>query len=119
MTNHHTLPTTKSVPLPTWVVREWRGRVPGARGEEYIALMQTVAIPDYLGIEGNMGAFCWHRTDGEIVEITMISWWRNMDCIRAFAGDDIGIAKYYPFDVGFLLEMDPHVTHYTCFGRSA
>lgn len=119
MSDLPTPPSAKSGPLRAWVVREWRGRVPGELSEGYLALMQTVAIPDYRRIEGNQGAFCWHRRDGEAVEVTMVSWWRDLDCIRAFAGDDISIAKYYPFDADFLLEMDPHVTHYTCFGQPA
>ena len=40
------------------------------------------------------------------------------DAIRAFAGDDLERAKYYPEDAGFLLEYEPRVVHYEVAGRS-
>ena len=43
---------------------------------------------------------------------TFLSWWRDVDDIRAFAGEDIAVAKYYPEDDPYLLERDDHVTHY-------
>jgi len=103
--------------MPSWIVRVWHGRVPSALGPDYLALMESVAIPDYRRIDGNMGAFCWHRTVGDVLEVSMVSWWRDLAAIRGFAGEDITAAKYYPFDAQFLLEMEPHVTHFDCFGR--
>jgi len=44
-------------------------------------------------------------------EIMTLSWWRDLDDIRTFAGDDIAVARYYPQDDGYLLERDDHVTH--------
>jgi hypothetical protein len=29
-----------------------------------------------------------------------------------FAGDDIEVARYYPEDEDFLLELEPHVVHH-------
>lgn len=34
------------------------------------------------------------------------------DSIRAFAGEDLLKAKYYPEDCNFLLEFEPTVVHY-------
>jgi hypothetical protein len=42
-----------------------------------------------------------------------------MDSIRAFAGDDVERARYYPEDEAFLLELEPHVTHYDVIARPA
>lgn len=94
------------------IVRQWHGRVPAGRGEEYLELMRSLAIPDYRRTEGNLGAFCLHRYTGDVLDVTMVSWWRDYAAIAAFAGDDISVAKYYDFDADFLLEMEPHVTHY-------
>jgi hypothetical protein len=38
--------------------------------------------------------------------------WDSRDSIRAFAGDDIDAAHYYPEDEQFLLELDPRCKHY-------
>ena len=35
-----------------------------------------------------------------------------MDAIRRFAGEDPTKAKYYDFDPGFLLELEPEATHF-------
>lgn len=101
------------------IVRQWHGRVPATRGEEYLGLMKSLAIPDYRKIEGNLGAFCLHRYVGDVLDVTMVSWWRDYAAITAFAGEDITVAKYYDFDAGFLLEMEPHVTHYEATGEVA
>jgi len=36
----------------------------------------------------------------------------SLDHIRAFAGDDVDVARYYPEDAEFLIELEPRVTHY-------
>jgi len=43
-------------------------------------------------------------------------WHGVVPAIRAFAGDDIERARYYPEDRTFLLEMEPRVTHYEVLG---
>lgn len=94
------------------IARIWTGAVPNARAPEYIGLMRSVSLPDYKAIEGNLGAWCLHREDAETTEITMLTFWRDMAAVSRFAGDDPQVAKYYPFDPDFLIEMTPHVMHY-------
>jgi hypothetical protein len=36
----------------------------------------------------------------------MVTFWDSEEAIRAFAGNDISVAKYYDFDKDFLLEME-------------
>ena len=38
--------------------------------------------------------------------------------IKAFAGDDIELAKYYPEDKDFLIEFEPKVVHYEVVGHA-
>jgi hypothetical protein len=40
-----------------------------------------------------------------------MSWWENMDAIRAFAGDRPELARYYPEDDRFLLDRPEFVEH--------
>ncbi len=42
----------------------------------------------------------------------MISLWESEEAIRAFAGDDLERARYYPEDAEYLLELEPRCTHY-------
>jgi hypothetical protein len=38
--------------------------------------------------------------------------WESEESIRAFAGDDVLRARYYPEDQDFLLEFEPEAQHY-------
>lgn len=41
-----------------------------------------------------------------------VTHWESEQSIRAFAGDDLLRAKYYPEDQDFLLEFEPKVQHF-------
>jgi heme-degrading monooxygenase HmoA len=45
-------------------------------------------------------------------EFLLISLWDSRDAIRAFAGEDIEKAVFYPEDERFLVEREDHVSHY-------
>ena len=92
--------------------RRWHGRVPIAKAEAYLALMAEVGLADYRSTEGNRGAWCLHRRDGDVVHVEMFTFWQDEAAIRGFAGADLLKAKYYDFDPDFLLELEPEVIHY-------
>jgi len=86
--------------------------VPAVKAEEYLRLMEQVGLPDYRSTDGNRGAWCLHRRDGNVVHVEMFTLWDDEAAIRRFAGDDLLKAKYYDFDPDFLLELEPQVTHF-------
>ena len=94
------------------IARRWHGRVPASKAEEYLRLMRDVGLADYRSTEGNRGAWCLHRRQGDVVHVEMFTLWDDLKAIRRFAGDDLLKAKYYDFDPGFLLELEPEVTHF-------
>ncbi len=94
------------------IARRWHGRVPAAKAEEYLRLSKEVGLADYRSTEGNVAAWCLHRRDGDVVHVEMFTLWDDVEAIRRFAGDDLTKAKYYDFDPGFLLELEPEVTHF-------
>jgi heme-degrading monooxygenase HmoA len=98
------------------IARMWHGMVPKAKASEYLDYMRTVAIPDYRSIPGNRGAWSLHREDGDVVHFQMLSFWDDIEAIKAFAGEDFKLAKYYDFDREFLIELEPHVLHYELHG---
>lgn len=99
------------------IAREWRGRVPPAKADAYRRLMLDVALPDYRATPGNCGAWCLTREVDGLVEFAMLTFWRDFEAIRGFAGEDPEAAKYYDFDPDFLVEMAPRVTHFAiCTG---
>ena len=94
------------------IARRWHGRVPAERAREYLRLMKDVGLPDYRSTEGNRGAWCLHRREGDVVHVEMFTFWDDESAIRRFAGADLLKAKYYDFDADFLLELEPEVTHF-------
>ena len=99
------------------IVRWWHGRVTTANAARYRAFLNTRAIPDYRSVPGNLGAYVLERTEEEITHFVTMTFWRDMNAIREFAGDRVDVAKYYPEDAQFLLEYEPHVTHYEVAGH--
>ena len=93
------------------IARRWHGRVPIAKAEAYLGLMVEVGLPDYRSTDGNRGAWCLHRREGDVVHVEMFTLWEDEAAIRRFAGDDLLRAKYYDFDADYLLEMEPEVVH--------
>jgi len=94
------------------IARRWHGRIPAAKAEEYLQLMKDVGLADYRGTEGNCGAWCLHRREGDVVHVEMLTLWEDFEAIRRFAGDELSRAKYYDFDPSFLLELEAEVTHF-------
>jgi heme-degrading monooxygenase HmoA len=97
------------------ITRIWHGRTTTAKSDEYLNLMRTVAIPDYRSIPGNKGAYALRRIEGDTAHFLMVTFWESEDAVRAFAGDDISVAKYYDFDKSFLLELESSSTHYETY----
>ena len=93
------------------IVRQWTGSVLSELAAEYLRLMEEVAIPDYRESPGNLAAWCLHSTRGAVTDVSMVTFWRDRQCIAAFAGADIDKARYYDFDDRFLLWKEERVAH--------
>lgn len=100
------------------IARLWHGRVPAAKAAAYREFLDRRAIPDYRSVPGNVSVRILERAEGDVVHFVTLTFWDSMDAIRAFAGDDVERAKYYPEDKDFLLEFEPTVTHYEVVGAS-
>jgi heme-degrading monooxygenase HmoA len=98
------------------IARLWKGRVPAGKAQAYLDLMRSVAIPDYRATPGNRGASCLSQTAEDVVHVWMLTFWDDLDAVRAFAGDPVETAKYYPFDDDFLLEKPPTAEHFEVAG---
>ena len=99
------------------IARIWHGRVPLDKADRYLDLMRTVAIPDYSATPGNRGAYALRHANGDEADFLMLTFWDDLDAIVAFAGEPVETAKYYDFDKEFLLEFEPHATHYELYDR--
>jgi heme-degrading monooxygenase HmoA len=95
------------------IARIWRGWVRTERAAEYVDYIAGTGLAEYRATPGNVDAQMLTRDLGDgRTEVLTLSWWESLDSIRAFAGDDITAAKYYPEDEGFLIAHEDVVTHY-------
>ncbi len=94
------------------IARIWRGVVKASDKDNYFEYLNKTGLPDYRATKGNRGVWVLRRVQEDIAEFTLISLWDSYDAIRGFAGPEFEKAVYYPEDRKFLLELDPHVTHY-------
>jgi heme-degrading monooxygenase HmoA len=116
---HHTVLNHDSVPSAGEFViaRSWQGAVPLEKSDAYAGLMRTVALVDYESTPGNRGAYVLHRIEDDVAHFQMLTLWKSRVDIRAFAGNDVEVARYYEFDHKYLIEMEPTVLHYEVFGN--
>ncbi len=73
---------------------------------EYANYINRTGMAEYRSTPGNQGAWMLRRDDGDHSEIITFSLWDSRDSIRAFAGEDIEQAVFYPEDDRFLIERD-------------
>lgn len=95
------------------IARLWRGFVRREDGDAYADYMGSTGLPGYASTPGNRGAYMLRRDVGETTEFLMFSLWESMDAIRAFAGDDVERAVFYPEDDRFLVDRDLTSSHWT------
>lgn len=100
------------------ITRIWHGRVPASKAKAYREFLNARAIPDYQSVDGNISVHILERAEGEVTHFITLTFWKDMQSIKAFAGEDAETAKYYPEDKDFLLEFEPKVVHYEVVGHS-
>src|SRR5436853_6440809 len=99
------------------IVRLWHGKTSTENAEAYMNYVLQTGVKDYRSTPGNLNAQVWQKQEEDITHIWTVSWWINVESIRAFAGDDYEQAKYYKEDKKYLLEFEHTVQHYECFGE--
>lgn len=98
------------------IMRTWRGAVRPEDAERYLEHQAGTGVADYRATAGNLGVLVLRREAGDLVEVTTISLWESMDAVRAFAGDDPSVARFYPGDDDLLVEKDLHADHHEVVG---
>jgi len=94
------------------IAREWKATCPKHYKKGFIDYLYQTGIKDTSATEGFLGAQIFNRDIDDSAEVTLLTYWQNLECIKAFAGENISVAKLYPEDKKFKLQPDRHVTHY-------
>ncbi len=94
------------------IMRRWRGAVRPEDAEAYLRHQADTGVGDYRQTEGNLGVIVLSRRVGGLVEVVDLSLWESIDAVKAFAGEDPGVARFYPGDDDLLAERDGHADHW-------
>jgi heme-degrading monooxygenase HmoA len=91
----------------------WRGWIRTEETQDYVEYIERTGLTEYRNTPGNSGAQMLTRDLGDgRTEVVTLSWWSDIEDIKAFAGADISVAKYYPEDEGFLVDREDVVHHF-------
>jgi heme-degrading monooxygenase HmoA len=94
------------------IARLWHGAVPAKKANAYYEYLKETGLAEYGGTPGNEGVYVLRQVEDQTAHFLLVSFWESFEAIRAFAGDDVERARYYPEDANYLLEMEPKVQHY-------
>ena len=101
------------------ICRIWHGRTPASKADAYAQFLEERAIPDYQSVQGNLSVAVMRRDEETVTHFLTVTHWDSEISIRAFAGDELLKAKYYPEDKDYLLEFEAQVQHYTVIAGAA
>ena len=81
-------------------VRTWSATAASAGAGDCSRYFAGTLLPQLRELPGFAGAYLLRRDLGEdgTAELTAHTFWESPEAIRAFAGDDINVARYYDFD---------------------
>jgi heme-degrading monooxygenase HmoA len=95
------------------IARRWRGRVRATDYDAYLAYLEESGVAALRATPGNQGVGVFRHLDESAgsAEFEVISYWRDLDDIRAFAGEDVSIARFFPDDDRYLIDRELTVRH--------
>jgi heme-degrading monooxygenase HmoA len=100
------------------IARIWRGATKAEDAEAYLQYLHETGFRGFRDTPGNLGALGLRQIVNGKAAFLVMSFWESDDAIRAFAGDDIERAVFFPEDDRFLIERDNHVTHFEVVYRA-
>jgi antibiotic biosynthesis monooxygenase (ABM) superfamily enzyme len=94
------------------IARMWQGWTRREDADAYVAYLNETGMAESRALPGNRGAWILRRDEGDRTEFRTLILWDDLDSIRAFAGDDLERAVFFPEDDRFLVEREARVVHY-------
>jgi heme-degrading monooxygenase HmoA len=94
------------------IIRLWTARATPKGAAQSQARFTRKILPTLRGLDGYLGASFLRRPDGKEIELLLVTRWRSLRAVRAFAGDDIERAVVDEEAEAILLRWDRRVRHY-------
>lgn len=100
------------------IARIWHGETPASKADAYLEVLLRSGIPDYASTSGHLQTLVLQSRTEEVAHFLLLTLWESMESVRAFAGEDVEKARYYPEDRDFLLAFEDKVSHFAVVYRS-
>jgi antibiotic biosynthesis monooxygenase (ABM) superfamily enzyme len=94
------------------IARVWRGATRAKDGDAYAAYIEESGTGPARQLPGARGSLVLRRIEGDRTEFETIILFDSLGDVRAFAGDDIERARFYPEDDRYLVERDLRSNHF-------
>jgi drug/metabolite transporter (DMT)-like permease/quinol monooxygenase YgiN len=98
-----------SLPPSGVIARIWHGMTTVENTSDYVAWTKAHCVQDAMATPGNLGVTFFHKTEGDVTHHTFISYWKDVDAIKRYAGEDYRKARVYSEEMEFLLKGDKEV----------
>jgi heme-degrading monooxygenase HmoA len=94
------------------IARYWSGTVPPDKVSEYSRYLESSVLPELRELEGYEGGMLLQRKVTGTVEVVVMTFWRSLDSVRAFARGDVEDAVVGERAAAILNDFDRRVRHY-------
>jgi heme-degrading monooxygenase HmoA len=101
------------------IARIWTARTTRAQAPAYAEYLRTHVFAGLRDIDGYERALLLQRDSDATVEVQVITFWRSLDAIRAFAGPDVEAAVVTETARTMLTEFDARARHFEVTLRDA
>lgn len=99
------------------IARIWRGWTRTEDADEFVAYVHRTGIAASRATPGNRAAYILRRSEGDRTEFITMTFWSSFDAIKAFAGEDVEQAVFYPEHDRFLVDRETTVRHFDVIGE--
>lgn len=93
------------------LLRSWSGRTSPTGARSYLAHFRRRVLPALRRLPGYRGALVLRRRRSGDVEVTVLTFWRSLAAVRAFAGRDVTRAVVEPEARAVLRRFDRRAVH--------
>jgi heme-degrading monooxygenase HmoA len=99
------------------IARVWTALTTPPQAPAYAEHFHSQVLPALRRVDGFAGAVLLQRPAAGAVELVVLTYWRSLDAIRGFAGDDPEQAVVAAEAAALLTRFDPRVRHYEVAAR--
>ena len=99
-------------PTENLISRHWKGVTKPGQEDAYLAHLERETLPALTNIDGFVIASIHRRAVEGGTEFQIITIWRSLDAVKAFAGEDVEAAVVPPAAQALLSSYDRRAVHY-------